>query len=52
MSILESMTKSERTALVMLERRNAREKIRISGILGECITLAADWSNTLIECVL
>ena len=30
MSILETMTKSERSALVMLERRDAREKIRIS----------------------
>lgn len=46
MSILETMTKSERTALAMLERRDAREKIRLSGILGDCITLAADWTNT------
>lgn len=30
MSILEPTTKSERTALVMLERRDAREKIPIS----------------------
>lgn len=40
MSILETMTNSERTALVMLERRNAREKIRIFGILGDCIAPA------------
>ena len=52
MSILESMTKSGRTALVMLERLDVREKIRISGILSDCIALADDWSNTLIECVL
>ena len=52
MSILESMTKSERTALVMLERRDAREKIRIAGILGDCIALAVDWPNTPLECIL
>jgi hypothetical protein len=46
MSILESLSKSERTALVMLERRDAREKIRITGLLGECIALAKDWTNT------
>lgn len=46
MSSLETMTKSERTALVMLERRDAREKIRLSGVLGDCITLADDWTNT------
>ena len=46
MSILETMTKSERTALAMLERRDAREKIRLSGILGDCIALADDWMNT------
>lgn len=46
MSILESMTESERTALAMLERRDAREKIRISGILGDYIAMAEDWTNT------
>lgn len=46
MSIIDSMTKSERTALMMLERRDAREKIRISRILSDCIALADDWTNT------